>query len=80
MANKPKVKVYSTSTCPWCHKVKAFLKDNHIHFEDIDVSSDKEAADEMIEKSGQMGVPVIDINGKMIIGFDQEALKKELGI
>ncbi len=75
-----KVKVYSTSTCPWCHKTKQFLKDNNIEFEDLDVSSDRKSADEMIEKSGQMGVPVVDIEGKIIVGFDKEAIKKELGI
>ncbi|TBR15924.1 NrdH-redoxin [bacterium] len=75
-----KVKVYSTGTCPWCHKTKQFLKDNNIEFEDLDVSSDRKAADEMIEKSGQMGVPVVDIEGKIIVGFDKEAIKKELGI
>lgn len=75
-----KVKVYSTATCPWCHKAKQFLKDNNIAFEDFDVSSDRKAADEMIEKSGQMGVPVVDIEGKVIVGFDKEAIKKELGI
>ena len=73
-----KVKVYSTPTCPWCHKAKDFLKENKVEFDDIDVSADDVARKEMIEKSGQMGVPVIDINGKVIVGFDQEAIKKEL--
>lgn len=73
-----KVIVYSTSTCPWCVKVKEFLKQNNIPFKDIDVSEDKEAANEMIEKSGQMGVPVIDVNGTIIVGFDQDAIKKAL--
>ncbi len=74
------IKVYSTATCPWCHKAKQFLKENNIEFQDLDVSSDRKAADEMIEKSGQMGVPVLDIEGKIIIGFDKESIKKELGI
>lgn len=76
----PTVKVYSTPTCPWCHKAKDFLKEHNIEFEDIDVSVNKEAADEMIKKSGQMGVPVIDIDGEMIVGFDQERIKKLLKI
>ena len=74
------VKVYSTPTCPYCHMAKDFLKKNNIEFEDDDVSKNQKAVKEMVEKSGQMGVPVIDISGKIIIGFDQEAIKKELKI
>lgn len=73
-----KVKVYSTPTCPYCHMTKQFLKQNKIEFEDIDVSRNREAATEMIEKSGQMGVPVIDIDGKIIVGFDVKAIKEAL--
>ena len=72
------VKVYSTPTCPWCVKVKEFLKEKKVDFEDIDVSENQEAAQEMIKKSGQMGVPQIEINGKIIVGFDQEAIETEL--
>lgn len=75
-----KVKIYSTETCPYCDQAKEFLKEHNIKFEDINVGDDKEAAREMVEKSGQTGVPVIDIEGKIIIGFDKEALKKELNI
>ena len=60
-----KVKVYSTQNCPYCHMLKDFLKDKKIDFEDIDVSKDQEAAQEMINKSGQMGVPVTDIDGEI---------------
>ncbi len=74
------VKVYSTQTCPWCHKVKDFLKEKKIEFEDIDVSSNQEAAQEMVKKSGQMGVPVLDIDGKIIVGFDVKAITDALGI
>jgi len=73
-----KVVVYSTPTCPYCHMAKDFLRKNNIKFEDIDVSSDRAKAKEMVEKSGQMGVPVIEIGKKIIIGFDREAIKKEL--
>ena len=73
-----KVKVYSTKTCPWCIKLKDFLKDKKIEFEDIDVGADKKAANEMVEKSGQMGVPVTEINGQVIVGFDKEAIEKAL--
>ena len=77
-AGKVKVKVYSTPTCPYCHAAKEFLKENKIPFQDIDVSKDQTAAQEMIEKSGQMGVPVIDIGGTIIVGYDKEAIKKAL--
>ena len=75
-----KVKVYSTPTCPYCIRVKQFLKDNTVVFEDIDVSRNQDAAQEMIKRSGQMGVPVIDIDGVLIIGFDKEKIKNTLGI
>lgn len=74
------VKVYSTPTCPYCIRVKQFLKENAIGFSDIDVSNDQDAAQEMIKRSGQMGVPVIDIEGELIVGFDKEKIKRALGI
>ncbi len=74
------VKIYSTSTCPWCVRVKQFLKDNNIIFEDYDVSVDRAKADEMVQKSGQMAVPVIDIEGEIIVGFDKERIKAALGL
>ncbi len=77
-AKKPKVIVYSTPTCPYCHAAKEFLKENKIEFKDVDVSKDQAAAQEMIEKSGQMGVPVLDINGTIIVGYDKDAIKKAL--
>lgn len=76
----PKVIVYSTATCPFCHKAKEWLKENKVEFEDVDVSADQAKAREMIEKSGQMGVPVIEIDDKIIIGFDVEKMKQALGI
>lgn len=74
------VKVYSTPTCPYCIRAKQFLKENAVSFRDIDVSSDQDAAQEMIKRSGQMGVPVIDIDGELIVGFDKEKIKRTLGI
>jgi len=74
------VKIYSTSSCTFCHQLREFLKEHNIKFTNIDVGKDRKAAAEMIEKSGQMGVPVTDINGKIIIGFDRRAISKELGI
>jgi len=72
------IKVYSTPTCPYCEKAKAFLKENNIPYKDINVANNPAAADELIEKSGQMGVPVLEINGKIIVGYDREAIKKAL--
>ena len=74
------VTVYSTPSCPWCVRAKEFLKDNNITFQDIDVSSDQVAAEEMIQKSGQMGVPVVDIDGEIILGFDKEKITQTLGL
>ena len=74
------VKVYSTSTCPWCYKTKAFLKANNITFEDIDVASNKNAREEMVKKTGQLGVPVIDIDGDISVGFDESWIKQTLGL
>ncbi|PIN90962.1 NrdH-redoxin [Candidatus Pacearchaeota archaeon CG10_big_fil_rev_8_21_14_0_10_34_76] len=72
------ITIYSTPDCPWCKKTKEFFKEHKIEFNDVDVSSDAKAADEMIKKSGQKGVPVIDANGKIIVGFDEHSLKKAL--
>ncbi len=76
----PNVKIYSTPSCPYCVRVKQFLKDNNIGFEDYDISADEIKANEMTERSGQMGVPVIDIDGNIIVGFDKEAISKALGL
>ena len=73
-----KVKVYSTKTCPWCVKVKDFLRSKGVKFEDIDVGANQKAAEEMVQKSGQMGVPVTEINGKIIVGYDKEAIEEAL--
>ena len=74
------VKVYSTPACPYCVTLKNFLKEHNIQFEDIDVSQNEIAQKEMIEKSGQYGVPVIDIDGQIIVGFDQDRIKQLLKI
>jgi glutaredoxin-like YruB-family protein len=78
--NNKKVIVYSTPTCPYCVYTKKYFNDNNVAFEDIDVSRDRAKAQEMIEKSGQMGVPVIDIDGEILVGFQptvfEQLLKK----
>ena len=76
----PRVKLYSTPACPGCAKTKEFFKSRKIPFTNIDVSANQEAAHEMIKKSGQMGVPVVEIGKEMIIGYDEDALKKALKI
>lgn len=75
-----RVRVFSTQACPWCHRAKEFLKENSIEFEDIDVGEDREAAKEMIEKSGQTAVPVIEIDGKIIVGFNEPEIRKALDL
>ena len=73
-----KVKIYSTPTCPYCIKAKELLKNKGIEFENIDVSSNQEKAQEMINVSGQMSVPVITVDEKIIIGFDPDEIEKAL--
>ncbi|MFN3550649.1 MAG: glutaredoxin family protein [Endomicrobiia bacterium] len=74
------IKIYTTPTCPYCQMLKSFLKSKNIEFEEIDVLKNPQKAKEIFEKTNQMGVPVVDIDGKIIIGFDKEAISKELGI
>jgi len=73
-----KITVYSTPTCPYCKMAKEFLKSKNVQFEDVDVGKDSNAAREMIKKSGQMGVPVLDINGRIIVGFEKNAIEGAL--
>jgi len=75
-----KVIVYSTPSCPICSLLKKWLKDNDIKFDDVDVSKNQKIIDEIIEKSGQMTVPVTEIDGEFIPGFSLERLKKALNI
>jgi len=75
-----KVTVYSTPTCPFCKQAKKFLDNYNVEFEDIDVSVDTEKAQLMIEKSNQMGVPVRDIDGEILVGFDEKKLKELLSL
>lgn len=75
-----KVTVYSTPTCHYCHLLKDYLTEKGIAFESVDVSADAEAKKAAFEKSGQLAVPVTDIDGSIVIGFDQEAVDELLGI
>jgi glutaredoxin-like YruB-family protein len=72
------VKLYSTPTCGYCKKAKRYLKENHIDFREFNVANDQKRADEMVKKSGQMGVPVLDVNGKIIVGFNEPEIERAL--
>ena len=74
------VKVYTTPACPYCYTLKEFLKEKNIAFEDIDVSSDTVARDEMIKKSGKFEAPILEIDGEIVVGFDKEKIVKLLNI
>lgn len=80
MENQPNVKVYSTPSCPWCDVAKKFLTEHHIVFEIIDVSQSPEIAMDLINKTGSTGVPVIEIDGEYILGFDKIAICQKLNI
>lgn len=75
-----KVTIYTTPTCVYCGMAKSFFKENNIAYEEKDVAKDEEARNTMIEKSGQMGVPVIEIDDKIVVGFDKEGLSELLNV
>lgn len=75
-----KVTLWRTISCPWCHKAEELFKQHKIKFTNIYVDKDHKAAQEMIKKSGQMGVPVIDIDGQIIVGYDVDSIKKALNL
>lgn len=70
-----KVIIYSTPTCPYCVQAKEFFKEKGVEYTDINVAEDQDKAKEMMDKSGQMGVPVIDIDGEIIVGFDKAKIE-----
>ena len=72
------IKVYTTDSCPWCVKAKNYLKSKNIAFEELNVAEDMDARQEMVQKYKQMGVPVLDINGTVVIGFDKPAIDTAL--
>ncbi len=75
-----KVSIYSTPSCQYCNMTKEFFAKHNVEFTNHDVSQDQAMREEMIEKSGQMGVPVIDIEGDIVVGFDEEKLTELLGL
>ncbi len=80
MPQEHEVIVYTTPTCPWCQMVKRYLQARGIPYTEIDVSADYNAAMEMVRKSGQTGVPVVEIDGEIVVGFDRERIDQLLGL
>ncbi|RJQ13600.1 NrdH-redoxin [Candidatus Parcubacteria bacterium] len=74
------VRIFTTPTCAYCKMAKEFFKANNVEYQEFNVAQDAKARDEMIQKSGQLGVPVIDIDGKLVIGFDRPKIGELLGI
>lgn len=74
------IRIFSTPSCPYCVTLKEFMKQHSFEFEDINVATDAQAREEMITKSGQMGVPVLEINGEIIVGFDKKKIVQLLNI
>lgn len=75
-----KVKIYSTPMCPFCKKTKEFFKEHNVEYEDINIAENEKARNEIIEKSGQMSVPIIELGDDIIVGFNEQELKEKLKI
>ena len=80
METPPRVIVFSTPSCSFCNMAKKYFRERGVRFKDVDVSRDPAAARDMVRRSGQMGVPVIDINGRVIVGFDKARINALLGL
>lgn len=78
--NTKKVTIYTTPSCVFCKMTKEFFKEHNVVYEERNAAADPKARDELIQKSGQLGVPVIDIDGRIVVGFDEPALREALGI
>ncbi len=76
----PRVIIFTTPTCTFCRKTKKYLRERGVPFKDVDVSRDPAAARDMVRRSGQQGVPVLDIGGKIVVGFDRPKIDKLLGL
>lgn len=74
------IKIYSTPTCVYCKMAKEFFKKNNIQYQEANVAEDQAAREEMVNKSHQLGVPVIDVDGKILVGFNENELRKALGM
>jgi len=80
MGAQPRVLVFTTPTCSWCRTVKQYLKSHHIHFKEIDVSRDPQAARDIQRRTGQQGVPVVLVNNRPVVGFNKSELNRLLDI
>lgn len=79
--SKPhRVVVFTTPTCSWCNRLKAYLRERQIGFREVDVSRDRAAARDLVRRTGQMGVPVIEIDGRPVVGFDKPRIDALLGL
>ena len=77
---QPRVVVFTTPSCPWCNRVKSYLRQKGVVFKNVDVSRDRRAAEDMVRRTGQQGVPVVLIGSKAIVGFDKPKIDKYLGL
>ena len=75
-----RVLVFTTPTCPWCQRAKCYLRSQGVAFKEIDVSRDQKAADDLVRRTGRIGVPVIEIDGRPVVGFDQAQIDRLLGL
>lgn len=75
-----RVLVFTTPTCPWCQRAKAYLRERKVPFKEIDVARDRKAADDLVRRTGRIGVPVIEIDGRPVVGFDQAQIDRLLGL
>ncbi|MDA8203938.1 MAG: glutaredoxin family protein [Chloroflexi bacterium] len=75
-----RVLVFTTPTCPWCSRAKSYLRSKGVQFREVDVSRDPSAARDLVRRTGQMGVPVVEIDGRPIVGFDQPKIDALLGL
>ncbi len=83
MPNTPsqhRVLVFTTPTCPWCRRAKGYLRSRRVPFKEIDVSLDRKAADDLVRRTGRIGVPVIEVDGRPVVGFDQPQIDQLLGL
>ncbi len=80
-ATRPhRVLVFTTPTCPWCQRAKQYLRQQKVPYREVDVSRDSAAARDLVRRTGQMGVPVVEIDGRPIVGFDQRTIDRMLGL
>ena len=80
MSGTHRVLVFTTPTCPWCQRAKSYLRSKSIPFKEVDVTRDQQAARDLVRRTGQMGVPVIEIDGRPVVGFDQRQVDRLLGL